>query len=169
MSKAHVCPPFCHRCPALGGVSDYFVIRAVCTASAVYPSHDFHHCSCATRCAVCNDWAEGRCFWPVDLYIPTCALDLLHGDTVAPYGRKFAGSKIVDIQASDESLNVLEFTLRIPNGDGHGNIFRWAAQSPIPKLTRAECAEPVCFRHLREVDEGKYICAAHWAAQLEVA
>lgn len=164
--SVHACPRFCHRCPDMGGG-----IMPECTGSAVYPSDNFDHCSCKTQCASCESWeTEGRCRWPVELFIQARVHDLRHGDTVANPPR----GKIVDIQPAEGSPAFLDFKVRIGTKprkglELHTYAYRWAVKGMVKKLTSVQCGEPGCYRHIRELDEGAYICASHWNAQLEVA
>jgi hypothetical protein len=44
--------------------------------------------------------------------------------------------------------------------------YRLGGNAIIRRLTRVPCGDPACWRHIRELAEGRFICAAHWASQL---
>src|ERR1700728_604378 len=87
MKPTHICPPFCHRCPDMGGD-----IMPWC--GGPIEGRGFESCYCTNMVCACGRAAEQRCTWPTETMVPSLARYLLHGDVCSNLSNTRIGTVI---------------------------------------------------------------------------
>jgi hypothetical protein len=169
----HICPPFCHRCPAL-----YGDILPHCMGLINLPD-DLILCTCrGLTCADCGQPAEVRCTWPVDVMVPVLAHDLRHGDVCGyllqpedPLGQ-IQEIKVVENVPNPRLLNFKVARHSHGRSTGRTDEYTWDLSARLLVRRQAACGLPACYRHIRDLggefplSQDKFICSDHWGAQL---
>ncbi len=164
--------PFCHRCPREHGQIFQF-----CTAMTVSMTGTFTDCTCKHQlCYQCAAAADGRCIWPVELFLPK-RVDLLQvGDECSNMKRTRQGH-ILQIADLNQQGVVMDHTMRVivrrkrnkSGGDRRVDEYYWKKSDVVLTLQRVQCGQPGCFRHIRDLgDDRSFICAEHWPEQLRM-
>jgi len=161
----HVCPPFCHRCPDLNGD-----IMPHCYGCI--DGRELDSCVCrGLTCAKCGESAEWRCTWPVEVMVPAVVHDLRHGDICSNLSRSRTG-RILEIAAVENvpnpnllDIKIIRYNHGKPAG-GRIDLYTWDVSARVKVQRQAICGGPGCYRHIRDLDQGGFICSEHWAAQL---
>lgn len=166
MRETHICPPFCHRCPRVGGA-----VKAAPGCRIL--GGDLTSCQCLGVVCACGRSAESRCSWPVRAMVPIEVRDLRHGDVCSNLNNTRTG-KVLEIEADlfPENMRLLQVTIvraykhASPYGRGRVDKYQWDYKALVLTKRDGVCGEPACYRHIRDLDGGKFICSDHWAAQL---
>jgi hypothetical protein len=114
--------------------------------------------------------------WPTEIFLGTPVRTLQRGD-VCTNGHRYG--RVVSIADTKDGAIYFgpDYEVRVqrlhqkPGGalvvaPRPPSDYRWDGNDIVRRLTQVPCGDPACWRHIRELAEGRYICAAHWSAQL---
>lgn len=157
----HVCPPYCHPCPYLGGA-----ILPGCTGTAVDSS-----CTCEMPCAECGrQAADYRCDWPMDKPTRAQVSEMQVGDVLVHprHGRRIT---VIEIEAdfpANAGLRRITARAHSPKKVVERKYY-WDVTAVALVLRPGVCDEPTCESCAREAGEYRHYCPGHWNAWRDVA